>query len=79
LIVQCGVDGLAGDPYAMWNWDVDAEREGTVGWCVQRVMKWVATGTGLKVVFLGGGEHVHRRKEHALTGRRRRIQQPQRC
>lgn len=56
LVVQCGVDGLAGDPYAMWNWDIDVEREGSLGWCVWRVMQWVgAAGKGLKVIFLGGG------------------------
>ncbi|KAF8605689.1 Arginase/deacetylase [Ceratobasidium sp. AG-I] len=54
LIVQCGVDGLAGDPYAMWNWDIDAEREGSMGWCVSRIMGWVKE-RGVKVVFLGGG------------------------
>ncbi|KAB5589248.1 hypothetical protein CTheo_7316 [Ceratobasidium theobromae] len=54
LVVQCGVDGLAGDPYAVWNWDIDIEREGSLGWCVQRVMRWVS-GNKLKAVFLGGG------------------------
>lgn len=58
LIVQCGVDGLAGDPYATWNWDIDVEREGSMGWCVQRVIRW-AEERGVKVVFLGGGESLY--------------------
>ncbi|EUC55380.1 histone deacetylase family protein [Rhizoctonia solani AG-3 Rhs1AP] len=56
LVVQCGVDGLAGDPYAVWNWDIDVERDGSLGWCVQKAMEWVgARGKQLKIVFLGGG------------------------
>ncbi|CEL60369.1 histone deacetylase 1/2 [Rhizoctonia solani AG-1 IB] len=56
LVVQCGVDGLAGDPYAVWNWDIDIENEGSLGWCVQKVMQWVgAREKHLKVIFLGGG------------------------
>ncbi|KAJ1302205.1 hypothetical protein OPQ81_001030 [Rhizoctonia solani] len=56
LVVQCGVDGLAGDPYAVWNWDIDVKQEGSLGWCVQRLMRWVgARGKRLKVIFLGGG------------------------
>ncbi|KAF8734939.1 deacetylase, partial [Rhizoctonia solani] len=56
LVVQCGVDGLAGDPYAVWNWDIDVEKEGSLGWCVHRVMQWTGPrGGGLKIVFLGGG------------------------
>jgi histone deacetylase 8 len=57
LVVQCGVDGLAGDPYAVWNWDIEIENEGSLGWCVQKVMQWVgAREKHLKVIFLGGGE-----------------------
>lgn len=57
LIVQCGVDGLAGDPYATWNWDIDVEREGSMGWCVSRIMEWVRERK-VKAVFLGGGEFI---------------------
>ncbi|QRW10641.1 histone deacetylase family protein [Ceratobasidium sp. AG-Ba] len=55
VVVQCGVDGLAGDPHAIWNWNIDAKTDGSIGWCVKRVMHWVRERTGLKAVFLGGG------------------------
>jgi histone deacetylase 8 len=51
IILQCGVDGLAGDPCATFNWCLDREIEGSMGWCIERVMKeW----EGKKLV-LGGG------------------------
>ncbi|KAG8694802.1 hypothetical protein FRC08_008249 [Ceratobasidium sp. 394] len=59
VVVQCGVDGLAGDPHAIWNWDVDVEREGSMGWCVQEIMRWVKDKAGLKAAFLGGGGYNH--------------------
>ncbi|KAG9088555.1 hypothetical protein FRC06_001976 [Ceratobasidium sp. 370] len=67
LVVQCGVDGLAGDPHAVWNWDVDLEREGSMGWCVQRIMHWVRDRARLKAVFLGGGGYNHPNAARAWT------------
>ncbi|KAG8760139.1 hypothetical protein FRC12_009613 [Ceratobasidium sp. 428] len=67
VVVQCGVDGLAGDPHAVWNWDVDVEREGALGWCVERVMRWVRERDGVKVVFLGGGGYNHPNVARAWT------------
>ncbi|KAG9086435.1 hypothetical protein FS749_003643 [Ceratobasidium sp. UAMH 11750] len=67
VVVQCGVDGLAGDPHAIWNWDVDVEREGSMGWCVQRIMRWVRERAGLKAVFLGGGGYNHPNAARAWT------------
>ena len=53
VVVQCGVDGLAGDPHAIWNWSLN-DGEGSLGWCVGRICnQW-----GCKVLMLGGGEHV---------------------
>ena len=49
LVMQCGVDGLAGDPYATWNWSI-GDGEGSLGWCVEQVCGW-----GCKTLFLGGG------------------------
>lgn len=51
VVLQCGVDGLAGDPHGVWNWSV-GDGEGSLGWCVERVCaQW-----GCKVLMLGGGE-----------------------
>ncbi|EMD31974.1 hypothetical protein CERSUDRAFT_119291 [Gelatoporia subvermispora B] len=50
VVVQCGVDGLAGDPCGVWNWSL-AEAEGSFAWCVDRICnKW-----GYKTLLLGGG------------------------
>ncbi|KAI1791209.1 hypothetical protein LXA43DRAFT_445910 [Ganoderma leucocontextum] len=38
VVVQCGADGLAGDPYATWNWSLDGE--GSMGWCIGQVCGW---------------------------------------
>ncbi|KAI0317555.1 histone deacetylase complex protein [Amylostereum chailletii] len=49
VVVQCGVDGLAGDPCAIWNWGLGGE--GGLGWCIDRIVhRW-----GAKVLLLGGG------------------------
>jgi len=50
VVLQCGVDGLAGDPNAVWNWGLNAEHEGSLGWCVKQCVEW-----GPKVMLLGGG------------------------
>ncbi|KAI0937662.1 hypothetical protein AcW1_001515 [Taiwanofungus camphoratus] len=50
VVVQCGVDGLAGDPYAVWNWALGGA-QGSLGWCIDRICReW-----GCKVLLLGGG------------------------
>ncbi|KAH8115473.1 histone deacetylase 8 [Phellopilus nigrolimitatus] len=50
VVLQCGADGLAGDPHGVWNWSTGRER-GTIDWCVGEVIKrW-----GVKVLLLGGG------------------------
>ena len=33
VVVQCGADGLAGDPHGIWNWSTGSE-EGTMVWRV---------------------------------------------
>ncbi|KAL7284332.1 hypothetical protein ACG7TL_001618 [Trametes sanguinea] len=48
VVVQCGADGLAGDPYATWNWALGGE--GGLGWYVDRICGW-----GCKTLLLGGG------------------------
>ena len=48
VVVQCGTDGLAGDPYAVWNWSLGGE--GGLGWCIERVCRWER-----KTLLLGGG------------------------
>ena len=48
VVVQCGADGLAGDPYATWNWSLDGE--GSMGWCVDQICGWQS-----KMLLLGGG------------------------
>ncbi|KAI0292584.1 Arginase/deacetylase [Russula brevipes] len=48
IVLQCGVDGLAGDPVGAWNWTLGGE--GGLAWCVQRVLDFPA-----KVLLLGGG------------------------
>jgi len=50
LVLQCGADGLAGDPTAIWNWSL-GPAEGSLGWCVNRVChEW-----NCKTLLLGGG------------------------
>lgn len=50
VVVQCGVDGLAGDPYAVWNWSLGSS-VGSLSWCVHRICHtWQS-----KTLLLGGG------------------------
>jgi len=50
VIVQCGVDGLAGDPCGVFNWSIDHE-DGDMAWCVSQVVNtW-----NCKTLLLGGG------------------------
>ncbi|KAI0367212.1 histone deacetylase complex protein [Pilatotrama ljubarskyi] len=48
IVVQCGADGLAGDPYATWNWALGGE--GGLGWYIQKICSWQCP-----TLFLGGG------------------------
>ncbi|CAK5272980.1 unnamed protein product [Mycena citricolor] len=50
VVLQCGVDGLAGDPCGTFNWSLGPE-EGSLGWCVDRVVN----GWRGKKLLLGGG------------------------
>lgn len=50
VIVQCGTDGLAGDPCATFNWSLSGE--GSLGWCLSRILNdW----KGKKLLLGGGG------------------------
>ncbi|KAF9445601.1 histone deacetylase complex protein [Macrolepiota fuliginosa MF-IS2] len=50
IVVQCGTDGLAGDPCATFNWSL-CGGEGSLGWCIERILnQWKG-----KKLFLGGG------------------------
>ncbi|KAF8804773.1 Arginase/deacetylase [Phlegmacium glaucopus] len=50
IVVQCGVDALAGDPCATFNWSL-GNCEGSLGWCIQRILDW----PGKKLLLGGGG------------------------
>ncbi|KIO28234.1 hypothetical protein M407DRAFT_6876 [Tulasnella calospora MUT 4182] len=54
VVVQCGGDGLAGDPCAVFNWCIDVEEKGSMGWCVGRILEWKS-----KTLLLGGGGYNH--------------------
>ncbi|KAF7291897.1 Hist-deacetyl domain-containing protein [Mycena indigotica] len=53
IVLQCGVDSLAGDPCAIFNWSLGPiSEEGSLGWCVSRVVNhW----RGKKLLLGGGG------------------------
>ncbi|KAH7098116.1 Arginase/deacetylase [Auriculariales sp. MPI-PUGE-AT-0066] len=48
VVVQCGADGLAGDPYRVWNWSLGGP--GGMGWIIQRVLH-----LNHPTLLLGGG------------------------
>ncbi|KZT39446.1 histone deacetylase complex protein [Sistotremastrum suecicum HHB10207 ss-3] len=49
VVVQCGADGLAGDPCKVWNWSLFGE--GSMSWCFDRIVnRW-----DCKTLLLGGG------------------------
>jgi histone deacetylase 8 len=53
IIVQCGTDGLAGDPCATFNWSLGGG-DGSLGWCISRILsEW----EGKKLLLGGGGYH----------------------
>lgn len=49
VVVQCGADGLAGDPYAVLNWSLGGE--GSMGWYIEKIIAW----PGRKLLLGGGG------------------------
>ncbi|CAG8501748.1 13531_t:CDS:2 [Ambispora leptoticha] len=49
IVVQCGCDGLAGDPAREWNLDIQS-----FGQCVQGIASW-----NKPAIFLGGGGYNH--------------------
>ncbi|TFY74746.1 hypothetical protein EWM64_g9264 [Hericium alpestre] len=49
VVIQCGVDGLAGDPCKVWNWAIGGE--GGMGWCIKRIVN----DRNHKILLLGGG------------------------
>jgi histone deacetylase 8 len=51
VVAQCGVDALAGDPWATFNWSVGGG-DGSLGWCVERIL---STWPGKKLLLGGGG------------------------
>lgn len=51
VVLQCGTDGLAGDPMAKWNWTIDKDEMGSMGWCVLQVLTW-----NCRTLLLGGGK-----------------------
>lgn len=53
VVIQCGADGLAGDPHSIWNWSIGGGK-GDMDWCIGEVLrKW-----NTKVLLLGGGAHT---------------------
>ncbi|KIM48692.1 hypothetical protein M413DRAFT_59621 [Hebeloma cylindrosporum] len=50
IVVQCGVDALAGDPCSTFNWSLGGD-EGSLGGCIQKIVdQWAG-----KKLLLGGG------------------------
>jgi histone deacetylase 8 len=52
IVLQCGADGLAGDPCAIWNWSLGSS-EGSFGWCISQALSWKC-----KTLLLGGGDRT---------------------
>lgn len=50
IVVQCGLDGLAGDPMKQWNLDLKS-----ILLSVDHVLKYARDHLGVKVLLLGGG------------------------
>ena len=50
VVVQCGVDGLSGDPMAIWNWNIDMSEKGSMGWILNEIFGWRS-----RTLLLGGG------------------------
>ncbi|PWN21746.1 Arginase/deacetylase, partial [Microstroma glucosiphilum] len=50
IVVQCGLDGLAGDPMKQWNLDLNS-----VLLSVDHVLRYARQRPGIKVLLFGGG------------------------
>lgn len=50
IVVQCGLDGLAGDPMKQWNLDLKS-----LLLSVQQVLRYTREHPGVKMLLLGGG------------------------
>ena len=53
VVVQCGVDGLAGDPCGIWNWSL-----GTSDGCLGNYIDKICNHWNCKVLLLGGGTSI---------------------
>ncbi|CCL99398.1 uncharacterized protein FIBRA_01416 [Fibroporia radiculosa] len=62
LVIQCGVDGLAGDPNMIFNWSLN-NSDGSLGWCIKRVCEEWRCPT----LFLGGGGYNSANTSRAWT------------
>jgi histone deacetylase 8 len=62
VVVQCGVDGLSGDPMAVWNWGVDLNERGSMGWMVNEILQWRC-----RTLLLGGGGYSSPNAARAWT------------
>ena len=49
IVIQCGVDGLAGDPCATFNWSLGGAA-GSLGWYINKILEWQG-----RRLLLGGG------------------------
>ncbi|KIY70566.1 Arginase/deacetylase [Cylindrobasidium torrendii FP15055 ss-10] len=52
MVIQCGVDALAGDPHAVMNWSLPARQDGSLGYYIQHLLH---DFPGKKVLLGGGG------------------------
>ncbi|KZT58411.1 Arginase/deacetylase [Calocera cornea HHB12733] len=62
VVLQCGLDALAGDPCRTFNLGLDRAEEGSLGWMVERVLGW-----GRRTLFLGGGGYESANAARAWT------------
>ncbi|KZW00701.1 Arginase/deacetylase [Exidia glandulosa HHB12029] len=60
VVVQCGADGLAGDPCNVWNWSLGGS--GGMGDIVSRVLDW-----RIPTLLLGGGGYSSANTARAWT------------
>ena len=60
FVIQCGADGLTGDPCRVWNWGIGGE--GGMGWIVEQVLTF-----NLPTLLLGGGGYNNPNTARAWT------------